>query len=126
IGLGVHLGLAADFTLAVRTAFLALPEAAMGLPEVMCQRLLEQHLGRHRALAVTVLGESLPAEEAAAAGLIGRIVPDAAALETAMAALLERLLALDRAVLMASKRELRTRPSRFDSKAQLAAVAALP
>ena len=124
VGLGLHIALAADFIIAERGAFLWLPEAAMGLPEVMCQRLLTERLGRHRAFEVTALGLRVTAEEAQAAGLVGACVDGQDGLTAASAELCERLRQVSPVVRAVIKQAGIAAGSRFDRDAQLRAVAA--
>jgi enoyl-CoA hydratase len=122
IGIGVHLALAADFTLACRDAFLWLPEAALGIPDVQHHRLLVERLGKHRALEFTLLGRRLPAEEAEAAGLIGTLVDTPDLLEMELAGLATRLKAVPASVRLAIKRSALTQTSIGDPDFQADAV----
>ncbi len=88
VGIAVHLALAADFVLASRDAYLQLPEARLGMPDVMHARALDQRLGRARALAFTLLGDRLTVAQGVAAGLVHREYVDAAALATGVDQLL--------------------------------------
>jgi enoyl-CoA hydratase len=122
IGIGVHLALAADFTLGCRDAFLWLPEAALGIPDVQHHRMLVERLGKHRALEFTLLGRRLPAEEAEAAGLIGTLVDTPDLLEMELAGLATRLKAVPAPVRLAIKRSALTQTSIGDPDFQADAV----
>ncbi len=103
VGIAVHLALAADFVLATRDAYLRLPEARLGMPDVMHVRALEQRLGRAGAMAFALLGERLSIAQALAAGLVHREYADSAAL----AAGVEQLIGELRRVAPAVRRELK-------------------
>lgn len=79
-GGGVGLALAADITIAQASARFVLTFTPMlGLvPDLGSTWHLARHLGRARALGLTLTGEPLGAEEAAAVGLIWKTVPDEA------------------------------------------------
>ena len=65
--------------------------------------LLPRLVGRARALGLAMTGDKLPAEEAAAMGMIWRCVDDAALLDTTMA-LAQKLAVLPSAALAATRR----------------------
>jgi len=77
-GGGVGLALAADVVIAARSAFFYLPFVpALGLvPDMGAAWFLQRALGPARAKALTLLGERLGAEQAAAWGLIWACVDD--------------------------------------------------
>lgn len=77
-GGGVGLALAADIVIAARTSFFYLPFVpALGLvPDMGSTGVLLRVLGPARTRALTLLGDRLPAEQAAAWGLIWRCVDD--------------------------------------------------
>ena len=79
-GAGVGLALAADVTLAARSAYFYLPfMARLGLvPDLGCTWFYERRLGRARAMALAMLGERLSAEQAAQWGLVWSCVDDEA------------------------------------------------
>jgi len=92
-GAGAGLALAADIVLAAESARFVYSFAKVGLSvDAGLGRALAQSLGPARARALLMLGESQPAPEAAAAGLIWKAVPDET-LAAEHAALLERLAA---------------------------------
>jgi len=122
IGIGVHLALAADFTLACRDAFLWLPEAAMGIPDVQHHRMLVERLGKHRALEFALLGRRLAAQEAHAAGLIGTLVDTPDLIEDELAGLAARLKAVPASVRSIIKRAALAQVSSGDPDAQTEAV----
>lgn len=94
-GAGVGLALSADIVLAARSAYFYLPfMPKLGIvPDMGTTWFYEHLLGRARATALTLLGERLSAEQAAAWGLIWASVDDAQLQATAisMAARLARL-----------------------------------
>ena len=79
VGGGVGLALAADVVIAARSAYFYLPSMPrLGLvPDLGASWFLHQQAGRARAFGVTLLGERLPAEQAASWGLIWSCVDDA-------------------------------------------------
>ena len=86
-GAGVGIALAADITLAARSAFFLLSFAPkLGLvPDMGTSWQLPRRIGSARARGLTLLGEKLEAEQAAAWGLIWQCVPDEQLLEHAEA-----------------------------------------
>src|SRR6266478_1098198 len=74
---GLELALACTFRLATRNAKLGLPEIKLGLiPGYGGTQRLPRLIGEARALEMILLGRTVAAEEAAAIGLIHRIVDD--------------------------------------------------
>jgi len=77
-GAGVSLALACDLVLAAEEARFVLAFSRIGLvPDSGLTRTLVRALGRHRAAAIILLDEPIPAAEAADAGLVTRVVPAA-------------------------------------------------
>lgn len=79
-GAGASLALATDIVVAARSAFFLfpfLPKLGL-LPDVGATWQLQRRLGRSRALGVALLGDRLPAEQAAEWGLIWAAVDDEA------------------------------------------------
>jgi len=92
-GIGLHLAVAADFTVAAADATFWEPFAARGFtPDSGGTWLLPRRVGEVRARELLLLGRRLSGEEAAAWGLVHRSVP-AAAVETAAEELAVRLAA---------------------------------
>lgn len=91
-GAGVGLALAADVVLAAESAYFYLPfMPRLGIvPDLGTTWFLERMLGRARAMALSLLGERLPAAQAAQWGLVWQTVPDEA-LQAEALALAERL-----------------------------------
>lgn len=85
-GAGVGLALAADITVAARSASFLLPFCPkLGLiPDIGSTWYLPRRVGPARATALALLGHKLSAEEAAQWGLIWQCVDDALLLESAM------------------------------------------
>ena len=78
-GAGVNLAIAGDVVLAKRSAKFVQAFSAIGLvPDAGGTSSLPRRIGLGRALAFTLLGETLSADEAAAMGLIWRAVDDGA------------------------------------------------
>ena len=78
-GAGVGIALAADVVIAGRSAYFYLPfMAKLGIvPDLGTTWFLSRFVGRSRALGLTLLGDKLSAEQAAAWGLIWACVEDA-------------------------------------------------
>jgi len=91
-GAGVGIALAADVVLAARSAYFYLPfMPRLGIvPDLGTTWFLERLVGRARALGLSMLGERLPAEQAAQWGLIWSCVDDGA-LQAQALALAQRL-----------------------------------
>jgi 2-(1,2-epoxy-1,2-dihydrophenyl)acetyl-CoA isomerase len=76
-GAGANLALACDLVIAARSASFVQAFARLGLvPDSGGTWFLPRLIGTARALGLTLTGEKLPAEQAAAWGLIWRCVPD--------------------------------------------------
>lgn len=95
VGGGVGLALAGDVVLAARSAYFYLPSMPrLGLvPDLGASWFIPRQAGRARALALTLLGDRLPAEQAAQWGLIWACVDDTALRDESMK-LARRLAAL--------------------------------
>jgi 2-(1,2-epoxy-1,2-dihydrophenyl)acetyl-CoA isomerase len=103
-GAGANLALNCDIVLAARSASFLQAFSKIGLiPDVGGTWLLPRVVGRARALALAMLAEKLPAEEAERIGMIWRCVDDAA-LPAEAQALGERLAAMPTAALVATRR----------------------
>lgn len=74
-GAGFPLAAAADLVLAAETARFTLGYTKIGLSVDGGTSMLVHSLGLHRALRLALLNDVLTAEEAAAAGLVARVVP---------------------------------------------------
>jgi 2-(1,2-epoxy-1,2-dihydrophenyl)acetyl-CoA isomerase len=94
-GAGVGLALAADVVVAARSAYFYLPfMPKLGIvPDLGSSWFLTQQLGRARAMALTLLGDRLSAEQALQWGLIWSVHDDAE-LAAHARALCQRLAAL--------------------------------
>lgn len=86
-GGGLGLALAGDVVLAARSAYFYLPfMAKLGIvPDVGSTWFYQRLLGSGRAAALTLLGDRLPAEKAAAWGLVWDCVDDAELMPQALA-----------------------------------------
>lgn len=90
-GFGLDLALACDFRLATESTVLTSAFARMGLvPDGGSTFTLPRLIGRERAMAVLVAGETLDARRAFDLGLVSRVVPDQG-VEEATAALAARI-----------------------------------
>ncbi len=102
-GAGANIALGCDIVLAARSASFIQAFSKIGLvPDGGGTWLLPRLVGRARAIGLAMLGDKLPAEEAAAMGLIWRCVDDAALQETTLA-LATRLAALPSRALAATR-----------------------
>lgn len=85
-GIGCSLALAADFTMAGRSAYFLQAFVNIGLvPDGGASWMLPRLVGRARATEMMMLGEKIGAERAEAWGLIHRCVDDAALMDEALA-----------------------------------------
>ncbi|MCW5770365.1 MAG: enoyl-CoA hydratase/isomerase family protein [Rhodospirillaceae bacterium] len=125
VGAGVHLALCADFVTSVANAYLWIPEAKLGIPDVLHYSLVENRLGRSAALAMCLLGERLSAADALRAGIIGDVAADAGALAEATDRLIRRLRDTPRPVRRQMKRFLLDGLARSAAQKQVEAVAAV-
>jgi 2-(1,2-epoxy-1,2-dihydrophenyl)acetyl-CoA isomerase len=76
-GAGCSLALAADIVIAARSAYFLQAFVNIGLiPDAGATWLLPRLAGRARAMEMMLLGERIPAEQAAQWGLISRVVED--------------------------------------------------
>ncbi len=92
-GIGCSLALAADFTLAARSAYFLEAFVNIGLvPDGGTSWMLTRQIGKARAVEMMMLGERIGADKAEAWGLIYKAVDDAELMAQAMA-LAERLAA---------------------------------
>lgn len=107
LGGGFELAMAADFIMASESATFGQPEIALGvLPPAACA-LLPDLCPPAVAAELVLTGDALNAAEAAAAGIVRRVVPDAD-LESAALGLAGRMIRHSGAALRVGKRMLRT------------------
>jgi 2-(1,2-epoxy-1,2-dihydrophenyl)acetyl-CoA isomerase len=103
-GAGANLALTCDIVIAARSASFIQAFSKIGLiPDVGGTWLLPRLVGRANALALAMLGDKLPAEDAQRIGLIWRCVDDAA-LATETQALAARLAAMPSRALAETRR----------------------
>lgn len=92
-GFGLSIALACDLVVAARSASFLLAFTRVGLmPDGGATATVAAAVGRARAMRMALLAESLPAEDAYAAGLVSHLVPDeelAATTEAILARLAE-------------------------------------
>jgi 2-(1,2-epoxy-1,2-dihydrophenyl)acetyl-CoA isomerase len=102
-GAGANLALCCDLVVAGRSASFIQAFTKIGLvPDSGGTWLLPRLVGSARALGIALLGDKLPAEEAARIGLIWQCVDDAALADTA-AALASKLAAMPTRALVATR-----------------------
>jgi enoyl-CoA hydratase/carnithine racemase len=77
MGGGLGIVAASTFAVAVAEAKLGTPEVDVGLFPMMIMAVLSRLMPRRRLVQMMLLGEKLSAEEAMAAGIVGRVVPPA-------------------------------------------------
>ena len=105
-GAGANLALCCDLVVAGRSASFIQAFTRIGLvPDTGGTWLLPRLVGSARALGIALLGDKLPAEEAARIGLIWQCVDDAALADTA-AALAAKLAAMPTRALVATRQAL--------------------
>ena len=121
IGIGVHIALNADIVLATSAAYMWVPEAKLGIADVLHLRILEQRLGRSAAFVMLLLGQKLSADDAFKRGLIAELYPDQTQLEAGVDDYLSRFRAVPAAVRKAFKRHANALPGRSDPDAQRSA-----
>jgi enoyl-CoA hydratase/carnithine racemase len=92
LGAGLELAAACDLRVAADVAQFGMPEVKLGIPSVVEAALLPSLVGWGRAREMLLLGENFGAAEAAAWGLVERVVP-AAELDSAVERWLASLLA---------------------------------
>ena len=105
-GAGANLALCCDLVVAGKAASFIQAFAKIGLvPDTGGTWLLPRLVGTARAMGLAMLGDKLPAEEAAQMGLIWKCVDDAELMPT-VAALAERLAAMPVKALVATRKAL--------------------
>jgi len=117
-GAGANFAFGCDMVIAARSASFIQAFSKIGLiPDCGGTWLLPRLLGRARALGLALTGDKLPAEQAAAMGLIWQCVDDVALMDTALA-LAQRLAAMPVKALAATR-------AAFDAAAQMDMAQAL-
>jgi enoyl-CoA hydratase len=76
-GAGLEIAAACDLRVAAETATFAMPEVKLGIPSVVEAALLPMLIGWGRTRQMLLLGETVPASDALAWGLVERVVPQA-------------------------------------------------
>ncbi len=92
LGAGMEVAAACDLRVAVETAQFGMPEVKLGIPSVVEAALLPMLVGWGRTREILLLGENFSAAEAAAWGLVERVVP-AAGLDAAVERYVSAILA---------------------------------
>lgn len=100
---GAGLATACDVVIASKSAQVGYPEIQRGFVPAMVMTLLRRMAGEKLAMDLVLTGRVLPAEEALAAGLLSRVVPDAD-LERETAAVAARLAELSVSALALTKK----------------------
>jgi len=103
IGAGLELAAACDLRIAGSNASFSMPEVRLAIPSVVEAALLPRLIGAGRARWLVMTGESIDAQEALAWGLLERVV-EPGALDRAVDAALDSILAGDADALRAQKR----------------------
>ncbi len=117
-GAGANIALGCDLVVAGKSASFIQAFSKIGLvPDAGGTWLLPRLVGRARALGLAMTGDKLPAEDAAAMGMIWRCVDDAVLAETTMA--LAQRLALMPARALAATRKLLDQAVAMDFSAAL-------
>jgi len=84
-GAGASLALLGDIVVMARSAYLLLAFANIGLvPDAGATWLVAKSAGRAKALEMALLGERMTADDALSAGMVSRVVDDAALMDEAM------------------------------------------
>jgi 2-oxoglutaroyl-CoA hydrolase len=109
MGVGLELAMACDIRLATADTQLALPEVTLGqIPGSGGSQRVARIAGLTRAVDMMMLGRRIPAPEAHAWGLVTRVVDDSAALDKAIADVVEKLTSMSPLALKTIKRVLNT------------------
>lgn len=122
LGGGCELVLGTDICLAADTATFGQPEIRLGLFAPPASVLLPRIIGERRALALLLSGETIPAAEAQAIGLVHRVFP-AQKLASEADAWLGKLLEMSGAALRMTKRAVATAHACEENVAQRAVQA---
>lgn len=101
-GFGCGLAVQCDLTLAAEEATLGFPEIDHGLPPAIVMAYLARYVPRKRAAEMVFTGRKLPAQEAAAIGIVNRVV-SRGALDQEVDRLASSLLEKDALALRTSK-----------------------
>lgn len=105
-GAGANLALCCDFVIAARSASFIQAFSKIGLvPDTGGTWLLPRLVGHARALGLAMLGDKVPATDAAAMGMIWQCVDDVALLDT-VTALATRLVGMPAQALVATRQAL--------------------
>lgn len=105
-GAGANLALCCDIVVAARSAAFIQAFSKIGLvPDTGGTWLLPRLIGHARALAIAMTGDKIPAEQAAAMGMVWQCVDDAVLVETVQA-LAGRLAAMPTRALAATRKAL--------------------
>lgn len=91
LGAGLEIAASCDLRIAAEGAVFGMPEVKLGIPSVVEAALLPGLVGWGRTREILLLGETFSAAEAAAWGLVERVVPEAS-LDTAVEAWIAALL----------------------------------
>jgi len=102
MGGGAGLAIAGDLAVMAEGATLGYPEVKHGIVAAIVMANLVRQVGRKAAFELAALGEPIDAKRALALGMVNRVVPDARALEEAIA-LAKQLAEVPRATMAQTK-----------------------
>jgi isohexenylglutaconyl-CoA hydratase len=122
MGGGFGLACCTDVAVAAHTADFRLPETSLGLIPAQIAPFLVERLGYSEAKRISVTGARFGAEEALRIGLVHRVCANEAELDSALAAVLQQILACAPNAVAETKRLLRR--ARFEDPAGLVEHAA--
>jgi enoyl-CoA hydratase/carnithine racemase len=103
MGGGCGLALATDMAVAAESARFGYPEVRRGAVPAIVMANLVRLAGRKAAFELVAIGETLTADQAKALGLVNRVVPDTALMDTALG-LATQIAGVNRDAMAATKR----------------------
>jgi enoyl-CoA hydratase len=102
LGGALELAACCDFRVCTPDASLGMPEVSLGIPSVIDAVMLQHLIGIGRAHEMLLTGDTISGETAHEWGLVNRLAPESALIESA-AALLRRVIRHDREAIAAQK-----------------------
>lgn len=122
VGLGAHIALCADFTLALENSYLAFPEAKLGFPDVVHAELLLKTVGRSAAIRLLLGQTRLDSQSAVQAGLFHTAYRSMESLEAGTQSLINELEEIGSDIRRLLKQTLGAVAPKWQTADQLAAV----